>query len=139
MDLPRDSGPVSPTRRQLARVLLLVAGALLVHQSLAAQAGSCRVGRIIDGDTLVCQGGERIRLTLVDSPERGQLPFGPRAKEFLTRLAPPGTNLTIELDVAERDRYRRLLAYLYLPDGRMINLVMVESGQRGTARGSPQR
>ena len=34
----------------------------------------------------------------------------------------------IEFDVEKRDRYGRLLAYVYLPDGRMLNAELVKEG-----------
>lgn len=97
-----------------------------------AQEGRCEVARVIDGDTLECVSGERVRLTLIDSPEMSQGPLGTLARQALLELAPPGTDLRVELDVAERDRYRRVLAYLYLPDGTMVNEAMVRRGYATT-------
>jgi endonuclease YncB( thermonuclease family) len=88
----------------------------------------CTVHRIIDGDTLVCRGGERVRLLLIDAPERNQRPYGRASTAALTRLAPVGSELKMELDVRERDRYRRLLAYLWTADGRMINEELARQG-----------
>lgn len=89
---------------------------------------SCTVERIIDGDTFVCESGERVRLTLVNTPEMSDEPLGRMARRFLLDLVPPGTEVGLELDVAERDRYGRILAYVRLPDGRMINRVLAREG-----------
>lgn len=89
---------------------------------------SCVVDHIIDGDTLVCAGSERVRLLLIDTPEMSQEPFGALARTVLEALAPPGTEIELRLDVRERDRYGRLLAYAYLSDGRMANRELVRRG-----------
>lgn len=52
---------------------------------------SCSVSRVIDGDTLDCADGRRIRLLLIDAPEMDQGPFGEVAKVFLSGLVPAGT------------------------------------------------
>lgn len=89
---------------------------------------SCTVERIVDGDTFVCEGGERIRLLLVDTPEMNDEPLGRLAREFVAQVLPPGTEVRLEIGVQERDRYGRLLAYVELPDGRMLNRVVAREG-----------
>lgn len=88
----------------------------------------CVVRSVTDGDTLVCEGGLRVRLLLIDSPEMDQGEFGTLARHHLLSLAPVGTRLRLELDVQERDRYGRVLAYLYGPGGRFLNEEMARSG-----------
>jgi len=74
--------------------------------------------RIIDGDTIrvLVQGREEaVRLIGVDTPEitRGKNePFGEAAKEFLAAML-ANRRLALEPGVEERDRYGRLLAYLW--------------------------
>lgn len=94
-----------------------------------AATGVCTVERIVDGDTLVCQeGDERVRLLMIDAPELDQGEFGEQARGALQRILPPGTSAGVELDIQERDRYRRLLAYLYTPSGEMVNEILVGEG-----------
>lgn len=88
----------------------------------------CTVASITDGDTLVCDGGTRVRLLLIDTPEMDQGDFGSAARRYLLDLAPPGTPLRLELDLERRDRYGRTLAYLYTADGRMLNEEMARAG-----------
>ena len=88
----------------------------------------CVVARIVDGDTLVCEGGERIRLLLVDAPESDQSDFGLRSKLALEELLAVGAEARVELDVQERDRYGRVLAHLYAPDGTWVNRSLVRRG-----------
>ncbi|MGH7589002.1 MAG: thermonuclease family protein [Gemmatimonadota bacterium] len=86
------------------------------------------MARVIDGDTLVCEENERVRLLLIDAPEAEQGPFGPAAEAFLSTLLPPGTRVRLETDVDPYDRYDRRLAYVYLADGRIVNRMMVRQG-----------
>ncbi len=113
---------------------------ILVAAFLPAHAGSsslpATVVRVVDGDTLVVRAAgreETVRLIGVDTPETvhptiGAQPGGPEASAFTRRLLPPGTRVTLELDVQQRDRYGRMLAYIYLPDGRMLNAELLRTG-----------
>src|SRR5690606_19653965 len=76
----------------------------------------------------------RIRLIGVDTPETqhptgGPMYYGQEATDFAKRLA-EGRQVTVLLDTVsdERDRYGRLLAYVVLPDGRVLNEVMIREG-----------
>ena len=88
----------------------------------------CVVARVVDGDTLNCTDRRRIRLLLIDAPEMTQGLFGSVAKRTLEDFAPPGTRLTLEFDVQRRDPYDRVLAYLTLADGRMVNEELLRAG-----------
>ncbi len=70
----------------------------------------------------------RVRLLGIDAPERDQGSAGHQATEYLEPLAPPGQKLRLEFNRMRRDRYERLLAYAWLPDGRMVNEEMVRGG-----------
>lgn len=99
-------------------------------QPVEPQGTRCVVGSISDGDTFRCVGGGRwrIRLLLIDTPERDQAPFGGLAAKGLHSLIPPGDTVHLEFDVQRYDRYRRTLAYVYLRDGRMVNEEMARLG-----------
>jgi micrococcal nuclease len=92
------------------------------------------VTRVTDGDTIhVLYGGDdqRVRLIGVDTPEvpwyggRGEC-FGVRAGLY-TRMRLRGRSVRLGLDVAPRDRYGRLLAYVYLGE-ELVNLTLVRLG-----------
>ena len=101
---------------------------LLVATEACAQVGTeCVVQRVTDGDTIRC-GGERVRLLSIDAPEMDQGPFGRAAQAFLEAVLPVGSMARLELDVERRDRYGRLLAYVYRTDGRMINALLARQG-----------
>ena len=87
------------------------------------------VERIIDGDTLVVRGGQRVRLVQIDSPEAGGECYSAAATRELARLARPGLRVVLELDprLDRVDRYGRLLRYVHA--GRTnVNVELVRRG-----------
>lgn len=89
---------------------------------------TARVLKIVDGDTLdVLLDGreERVRVFGIDTPERGQ-PCFREASDRLAALA--GTQVRLRPDARDRDRYGRLLRYLYTADGRSIDAAMIAEG-----------
>ena len=93
----------------------------------AGSSGSCLVSKIVDGDTIECEPVGRIRLIGIDAPERDQAPHGATSAEELGHWIPQGSRVTLEPDVNRRDRYGRVLAYLWY-DGEMVNWWMVREG-----------
>lgn len=87
----------------------------------------CVVERIVDGDTLVCAGGVRVRLIGIDTPELSQRPYGDQARRALERLVPAGSAVELERDVELADRYGRRLAYVWR-DGMLVNWRMLRDG-----------
>jgi micrococcal nuclease len=89
----------------------------------------CTVYAVIDGDTLDCrEGHQRVRLLLIDAPEIEQQSFGVRAAQYLKAVLPRGARAQLELDRRTHDKYGRLLAYVWLPDGRLVNEEIVRAG-----------
>jgi micrococcal nuclease len=89
----------------------------------------CTVARVIDGDTIVCvEGAKRVRLLSIDSPERGQGESSDDARDFLTALLPLGAPTRLEIDTEPYDMYHRVLAYVWLADGRMANEEVIRAG-----------
>ncbi|WP_313639650.1 thermonuclease family protein [Paenibacillus sp.] len=94
-----------------------------------------KVTRVVDGDTmkLTIDGKkETIRLLLVDTPESVNpnipepQPFSIEASDYAKKML-TDKDVQIELDVSERDKYGRLLCYLYI-DGKMFNELLLEQG-----------
>ncbi len=54
--------------------------------------------------------------------------MGKRATESVESLVKTGDLITIEFDVEQRDRYGRLLGYVYLSNGKMLNEEIVKAG-----------
>jgi micrococcal nuclease len=94
--------------------------------------GSAVVRRVVDGDTIELENGERIRYIGMDTPESvkpGVLVqcFAKEAAAFNRGLV-EGKTVRLERDVSDRDKYGRLLRYVYLDDGTFVNEVLVQEG-----------
>ncbi len=104
---------------------------------------------IVDGDTVYLQfphGKESVRLIGIDTPESREnqrayrqaeeyrvplktiLSLGKAATRHLDTLAPRGSRVSVSYDQVKRDKYGRLLAYLYRSDGTMLNQQMIVDG-----------
>ena len=83
------------------------------------------VERVIDGDTIELRGGKRVRLLGIDSPEKKQY-YCEEATERLRQLV-EGKDVGLEKDATNRDKYGRLLRYVYV-DEVFVNLEMVKEG-----------
>lgn len=83
------------------------------------------VTKIIDGDTIEINTGERVRLICIDTPERGE-DYYSEASNYLAGLV---LNKEVELikDISEKDRYGRLLRYIYF-EGDFVNELIVYNG-----------
>ncbi|HUP84427.1 MAG TPA: thermonuclease family protein [Acidimicrobiales bacterium] len=103
------------------------------------QPGSAIVVKVVDGDTIRVRFSgrstqESVRLIGIDTPEThgpGGLRecFGREATARTTALVPPGTAVRLVRDAEARDRYARLLAYVYRKhDGLFVNLTLAREG-----------
>lgn len=109
----------------------------LLPSGSAAKTLSGKVLKVFDGDTILVRiqaREEHVRLREIDAPELthqkriGQEPWGRQAKEFAQALVKGKTvRLEIEED-NERDKYHRLLAYVFI-DRTFVNREMVRSGK----------
>lgn len=132
--------------------LLLLGPHLLAAVSSAAAAAPrepARVVRVISADTLTILyrgkwqeikliGSEAPQTTLNDRTYEEALRNststdevirrGQKAAEFVKGFLQYGSQVWIEFDVRPRDRYSRLLGYVYLADGRMLNEVLLRQG-----------
>jgi len=104
--------------------------------SQAEPSTGVQVVGVVDGDTIeiCCVFGkrEKVRYIGVNTPEtkhprKGVEPLGKEAAEANRRLV-GGQNIHLEFDVELRDRYGRLLAYVYLEDGTFVNAWLVQNG-----------
>ncbi len=150
------------TRRQRRRLLdfgisLLIAGVTIIAQKHGwlnkaaatvkqAQPGTYRVVEFVDGDTIsVDMNGttETLRFIGVDTPEthdprKAVQCFGTAAAAFTKNLI-GNNNVRLESDPlgTNRDRYNRLLRYIYLPDGTLVNAEIIKQGYGFAYTGFP--
>lgn len=120
----------------LVRGLLLALLPLLLALPASSAPGGLEaaVVRVVDGDTIQVQMGarlEKVRYIGVNTPEvhhprKGEEPGGREAAEVNRGLV-EGKHVRLELDVQERDRYGRLLAYVWVADT-MVNAELVRRG-----------
>lgn len=103
------------------------------------------VRRVVDGDTLQLETGDRVRLIGIDTPEMHSSDklyrdsqrtkqdastiqkLGRQSYEFTKNLV-EGKRVALEFDVEKYDKYKRILAYVYLKDGTFVNAEIVKQG-----------
>jgi micrococcal nuclease len=130
------------SRRLLAVVLVataLFSGSLRLGLDAA---GPVRVTKVIDGDTVELEGGERLRLIGIDTPESYRkerdsfiyepMPLSKEASDLTLELVEQSDSCRIEPGKESRDRYRRRLGYLFCRSGAgkelFVNLQLLEKG-----------
>lgn len=91
-----------------------------------------QVARVYDGDTIILEGRKQVRLLGVNTPEiesrhRSEEPGGVAAKKWLQNQL-RDNQVYLEFDQVKRDKYKRLLAHVFLPNGKHVNLALLESG-----------
>ncbi|MFK5925727.1 MAG: thermonuclease family protein [Desulfuromusa sp.] len=129
----------------LPRSALLLFLLLLLATAVSAQKLTGRVLWIYDGDTLKVENIGKVRLIGIDTPEtkassrdhfyKRDFHINPGKLRQISRQAKnynlhyvKGKKVRLELDQTVRDKYNRLLAYVYLPDGEMLNLLLLKKG-----------
>ena len=133
-------------KRYLIFILIL---AIVCPSAVYALRHNAKILYIIDGDTLkIMYDGKKqsIRLIGIDAPESRRnskalkdsarssrdietiVSQGKIAKKYVKTLVKKGDSVRIAFDIEKRDRYRRLLAYVYLADGKMLNDVIIRNG-----------
>lgn len=117
--------------------IILLLG-LLVYPLMGCQAQQegdrdrVYVKRVVDGDTLLLQSGERVRLIGVDTPEsvHEKKPveyFAKEASRFTKKMVQK-KYVWLEYGPERRDAYKRLLAYVYMEDGTFLNAELIKQG-----------
>jgi micrococcal nuclease len=120
------------SKNNSVKAAMLLPLIILLLFTLTYGNNSVRVKRVIDGDTLLLTSGERVRLIGVNTPEtkHPQKPverFGSDAYLFTKKIV-EGKEVRLEFDWQKRDKYGRLLAYVYLADGTFLNAEIIRQG-----------
>jgi len=87
---------------------------------------------VYDGDTVLLANGEKIRYLGINTPE---INHENRKNEFMSiaarnfnRKLVNSKKVKLEFDQELKDRYGRILAYVYLKNGQMVNLLLLRKG-----------
>lgn len=88
--------------------------------------------RVIDGDTLLLESGETIRLLGINTPEIDSRfseaqPGGKAAKEWLQQTLKDSV-IWLEYDAEQFDKYQRRLAHVFLDSGEYLNAMLLRQG-----------
>lgn len=98
------------------------------HPSAVAGLPHARVVRVIDGDTIVLEDGQRVRYIGVDTPELSDgVEFLAHEAREANRGFVEGRIVSLEKDYSETDRFGRLLRYVYV-DSTFVNAELVRMG-----------
>jgi len=114
---------------------LVLAIVFLSIFSLAFPQDLYRVQRVVDGDTIVLENGEKVRLIGVDTPETKHPSkpieyYGKEASAFTRRMC-EGKRVRLEYDWEKTDRYGRILAYVFVLEGGtelFLNAELIKQG-----------
>jgi micrococcal nuclease len=113
------------------------AGKQAAQQTAAGNPGLYSINHFVDGDTIaVTMSGksQSVRMIGVDTPEthKPNTPvqcYGPAAAAFTkTIIGSQQVRLEADSKSTNRDRYNRLLRYVYLPDGRLVEAELIKGG-----------
>lgn len=90
------------------------------------------VVRVYDGDTILLEDKKQVRLLGINTPEiesrlRAEEPGGVAAKKWLQAQLQEN-KVYLEYDQTKQDKYKRLLAHVFTPDGKHINQALLENG-----------
>ena len=112
-------------------LVLLSAGCQSVGRKEAPEHNRL-VTRVVDGDTIILDSSERVRLIGVDTPEsvdpRRPLQFFGKEATAYTRGLLEGKKVRLSYEGNKVDHYGRTLAYVYLIDGRLANAEIIRDG-----------
>ncbi|MHC4277658.1 MAG: thermonuclease family protein [Planctomycetota bacterium] len=106
---------------------------ILFFISPALAADTDLVSKVIDGDTIELANGERVRYIGINTPEISGVDkmtqeLGKKAKAYNEKLV-LHKEVRLEFDVEERDKYGRLLAYVYTDgNGVLVNAALIKAG-----------
>ncbi len=119
-------------------LLILIIGIFLILFFKEDNVLVSKVDKVIDGDTIVLEGGEIVRYIGIDSPETGQSNddcFAQEAFDANKELV-EGKEVKLKKDVSERDKYGRLLRYVWVDDI-FVNQYLIKEGYALSAEYPP--
>ena len=134
--IPRGPGLPRIPRWSVGGIVIALIGSAFVLAQRTQLPHEAVVARVIDGDTIELASGQRVRYIGVDTPETHRRDggrwvtvheaYGKEAEAFNRELV-EGKHVRLEYDVQPRDKYNRLLAYIYVGDT-FVNAELLRQG-----------
>ena len=118
---------MNPIRRYyVVPIVIAIVSIIAVFGFGSSDIHESQITRVIDGDTLIID-LTTIRLSLVDTPERGE-PGYQEAKDFASTVCPVGSNAELVVDLLQpKDKYGRSLGLVYCND-MLLNELLLTNG-----------
>jgi len=131
--VPKDIGQEKPNETQIATTEITSDSTNTNVKTKVENWQKVKVSRVIDGDTIELESGQKVRYIGIDTPEtvdplRDPQCFGQEASLQNKKLV-EGKEVYLEKDVSQTDKYGRLLRYIYLEESDVsINELLVKEG-----------
>ncbi len=112
--------------KKIVIIFLIISSGIFYYQLTGKaiyQMQNVFIVRVLDGDTVELQGGEKIRLLGINTPEKNMFYFE-EAKLFLEKLV---LNKSVGFELKDTDKYGRWLGYIFVGD-KMINEKILNEG-----------
>jgi endonuclease YncB( thermonuclease family) len=126
---PADRAPAAPAAPAAAAAQ---DGCLALAPDPPGDARRVTVTRVVDGDTVELKDSTKVRLIGMNTPEsvdprRPVQAYGKEASAYTKELL-QGKEVLLREGQTPKDKYGRTLAWLWLPDGRFVNALLVQQG-----------
>lgn len=111
----------------------------IAGKAVAAECGvqaydtTATVAKVVDGDSVTLADKRKVRLIGINAPELARYPkkteaYALAAKRYLKRQLTANKKIHLKFGQQNKDRYGRLLAHIFLSDGRNLNAMLVKQG-----------
>lgn len=113
-------------------ILIIICLLFILSPQTGLAASWNQVKWVVDGDTVVLVGGQKVRYIGINAPElahddHGAEPYGEASKKFNALLV-ARKKVRLEFDKERFDRYQRLLAYIFLKNATFVNAEILSNG-----------
>jgi micrococcal nuclease len=105
--------------------IVFISSIMLLLSSCQGQSSVAKVVQVIDGDTVIIAGGYHVRYIGIDAPEKDEKYYLESTQ--LNKELIEGKRVRLEKDISEKDKYGRLLRYVYV-DNTFVNAEIVRLG-----------
>lgn len=109
----------------IKKILLLFLLSIILLQACHKADNVAQVVEVIDGDTILIDSGYLVRYIGIDAPEKDD--FAYYNATVMNEKLVLGKKVILERDVSDKDRYGRLLRYVFI-DNTFVNAELVKSG-----------